>query len=180
MDSSALLKADPMRAAEQCGAKTRSNTPCKRRPAPGNKRCRLHGGSSTGPRTRGGKKRSAHPTHGIYATALGVEEVTAVEQRGITLVQELTVARVQLRRALLAWEKWNTTNPKGLPADEHVTTQNDRGEGTTIRRRRPDLWGIIDRCLGRIGRLAEQHAKVEEVKEIERRLDELTEKLENQ
>jgi len=27
--------------------------------------------------------------------------------------------------------------------------------------------------------LAEQHAKVEEVKEIERRLDELTEKLEN-
>jgi len=142
-------------------------------------RCRLHGGASTGPKTRDGKLRSSHPTHGIYSTALGVEEVTAVERQGITLVQELTVARVQLRRALLAWEKWNTTNPEGLPADELVTTRNDRGEGTTVRRRRPDLWGIIDRCLGRIGRLVEQHAKVEELRVIERRLDELTEKLEN-
>ena len=28
----------------------------------------------------------------------------------------------------------------------------------TIHRRRPDLWGIIDRCLGRVGRLVEQRA----------------------
>ncbi len=162
-----------------CGAITRSGAPCRRLPASGKQRCRLHGGASTGPKTCDGKLRAAHPTHGIYSTALGAEEVADIEQGKVTLSQELTVARVQLRRALLAWEKWNTANPEGLPADEHVRTHNDRGEGTTIRRRRPDLWGIIDRCLGRIGRLAEQHAKVEEVKEIERRLDELTEKLEN-
>ena len=44
--------------------------------------------------------------------------------------------------------------------------------------RRPDLWMIIDRCLGRVGRLVEQRAKVEEVRDIERRLSELTDKME--
>ncbi|MEY8747019.1 HGGxSTG domain-containing protein [Bacillales bacterium AN1005] len=34
----------------QCGAKTRSGEPCKRK-ALANGRCRLHGGKSTGPKT---------------------------------------------------------------------------------------------------------------------------------
>lgn len=44
---------------EYCGAKTRAGTPCKRKDLYDNGRCRLHGGLSTGPKTKAGKKRSA-------------------------------------------------------------------------------------------------------------------------
>ncbi|MFB3082505.1 MAG: HGGxSTG domain-containing protein [Gammaproteobacteria bacterium] len=42
-----------------CGAKTRAGTPCKRLDNFNNGRCRLHGGLSTGPKTKVGKRRSA-------------------------------------------------------------------------------------------------------------------------
>lgn len=43
-----------------CGAKTRAGTPCKRKDLyGGNARCRLHGGLSTGPKTKRGKRKSA-------------------------------------------------------------------------------------------------------------------------
>ncbi len=42
-----------------CGAMTRKGTPCKRRAIPGRKRCRNHGGLSTGPRTPEGRARIA-------------------------------------------------------------------------------------------------------------------------
>src|SRR5271166_734374 len=44
--------------APRCGAKTRKGTRCKG-PAMRNGRCRMHGGASTGPRTRAGLARSA-------------------------------------------------------------------------------------------------------------------------
>jgi len=44
----------------ECGATTRKGTPCKQRNIGlANGRCKFHGGDSTGPRTRKGKKRSA-------------------------------------------------------------------------------------------------------------------------
>jgi len=42
-----------------CGAKTRKGTPCKRVDLYSNGRCKLHGGLSTGPTTKEGKKKSA-------------------------------------------------------------------------------------------------------------------------
>jgi len=42
-----------------CGAKTRAGTPCKRGDLYENGRCRLHGGPSTGPITKRGKRKSA-------------------------------------------------------------------------------------------------------------------------
>ncbi|MEA3467221.1 MAG: HGGxSTG domain-containing protein [Thermodesulfobacteriota bacterium] len=41
-----------------CGAKTRVGTSCKRTDLYSNGRCKLHGGLSTGPRTKKGKERS--------------------------------------------------------------------------------------------------------------------------
>ena len=41
-----------------CGAKTRAGTPCRRRDIYGNGRCKFHGGLSTGPKTKQGKKMS--------------------------------------------------------------------------------------------------------------------------
>lgn len=42
----------------QCGAKTRAGTPCKITSIYSNGRCKLHGGLSTGPKTKKGKQQS--------------------------------------------------------------------------------------------------------------------------
>ncbi len=42
-----------------CGARTRKGTPCKAKALPGKKRCRFHGGLSTGPKTPEGRERIA-------------------------------------------------------------------------------------------------------------------------
>ena len=42
-----------------CGAKTRAGTPCKRKDLYINGRCKMHGGLSTGPKTKKGKKKSS-------------------------------------------------------------------------------------------------------------------------
>ena len=51
-----------------CGAKTRSGTPCAKFPIQGKRRCRLHGGLSTGPKTAEGRARiaAANTKHGRY------------------------------------------------------------------------------------------------------------------
>jgi len=56
--------------AERCGAKTRRGTSCKC-PAMPNRRCRLHGGLSTGPKTQEGieRIRNANLRHGNYTVA---------------------------------------------------------------------------------------------------------------
>jgi len=60
--------------APRCGAKTRKAAPC-RSPAMPNGRCRMHGGSSTGPRTPAGleKSRSARWKHGRYSNAIHLQ-----------------------------------------------------------------------------------------------------------
>ena len=52
-------KALPTKDRPRCGAKTRSGSTCKHPVSPGKRRCRFHGGASTGPRTEEGKKRIA-------------------------------------------------------------------------------------------------------------------------
>lgn len=49
----------PKRDRPLCGAKTRAGAPCKARAVPGKRRCRQHGGRSTGPRTPEGRARIA-------------------------------------------------------------------------------------------------------------------------
>lgn len=51
-----------------CGARTRSNSPCAKYPIAGERRCRLHGGLSTGPKTAEGRARiaAAQFKHGRY------------------------------------------------------------------------------------------------------------------
>ena len=165
-----------------CNAKTRTGTPCRRRPASSRERCRLHGGASTGPTTPGGRDSQAQAVtmHGVYTAALAPEEVEAVEQGGDdTLANELLVARVQLRRALIHWATWNTEDPDALPANEYTETTSGANLATITRRRRPDMWGIVDRCLGRIGRLTEQRARIEEVRELQKQVEGLLDRTED-
>jgi ribosomal protein L32 len=55
-------------ACPRCGARTRNGQPCKS-PAMSNGRCRMHGGTSTGPRTPEGldRLRRARTKHGLYS-----------------------------------------------------------------------------------------------------------------
>lgn len=66
----------PMPVPKQCGAKTRSGHPCQCKPLPGKRRCKFHGGLSTGPRTQAGReaiaraqrerhRHEAHLSHGV-------------------------------------------------------------------------------------------------------------------
>ena len=43
----------------RCGAKTRKGTPCRLLSEAGRRRCKFHGGMSTGPKTIEGRKRIA-------------------------------------------------------------------------------------------------------------------------
>ena len=56
---------------EICGAKTRRNSNCQKYALLGKKRCRLHGGLATRPRTTEGKARiaAAHYIHGRRSKA---------------------------------------------------------------------------------------------------------------
>lgn len=57
--------------ARRCGARarTREDQPCRAPAMKGKRRCRMHGGRSTGPRTLDGRARStrARWTHGSYS-----------------------------------------------------------------------------------------------------------------
>jgi hypothetical protein len=55
--------------AARCGAMNRQHTPCKCPAMRNRRRCRLHGGKSTGPRTPEGLEasRRARLTHGVYS-----------------------------------------------------------------------------------------------------------------
>jgi hypothetical protein len=65
------MKAQAERLAElppRCGAQTRLHGVCRKFPMKGKRRCKLHGGASTGPRTAAGRARiaAAHLKHGRY------------------------------------------------------------------------------------------------------------------
>ena len=50
-----------------CGAKTRKDTPCRNMSEPGKKRCKFHGGKSTGPNTPEGKAKVAEAQRSRWA-----------------------------------------------------------------------------------------------------------------
>ena len=59
---------EPTTKPRRCGAKTRSGASCAKYPIAGKRRCRNHGGMSTGPRTPEGRARIAQANlrHGKY------------------------------------------------------------------------------------------------------------------
>jgi transcriptional regulator with XRE-family HTH domain len=52
-----------------CGAKTRKGTLCRAKSEPGRKRCRFHGGLSTGPKTAEGRARIAKAQRRRWASS---------------------------------------------------------------------------------------------------------------
>lgn len=75
-----------------CGAKTRAGKPCRKSPVEGKKRCRLHGGLSTGP-SKGSRN---NLKHGIYSRIFDDSQIDdAIAMQG-SVSRELAIARIQL------------------------------------------------------------------------------------
>ena len=76
----------------RCGARTRSadRHPCRAHPVKGKRRCRMHGGLSTGPRTPEGLERSrrANWKHGRYS-----REALEAKRRANWVTKEQAMAR---------------------------------------------------------------------------------------
>lgn len=53
---------------QKCGAMTRKGTPCRCKPLPGKRRCKFHGGLSTGPKTSEGRERIAEAQRRRWAS----------------------------------------------------------------------------------------------------------------
>ena len=90
-----LLKGIPWRfgpnwPGKRCEAKTKKGTPCQRPAKLPVGRCRLHGGASTGPRTKEGLKRLADSKtkHGRF-TKIEREKVKARAEQGRIIRREL-------------------------------------------------------------------------------------------
>lgn len=101
---------DPWKEVEGlCNAKRTDKTGlCRKKPEPGRKRCKHHGGCSTGPRTPEGKARVSQNRlrHGLYARLLN-ESMTPDEREvydsmesSTDLAPELKVARLRLARIM--------------------------------------------------------------------------------
>ncbi len=117
-----------------------------------NGRCRLHGGTNTGPPA--GNRNAV--THGIYGVGLSMEEKGLWRDIRVgELDDELRLARLQLRRALVARKKG------GLRISETRAATDALGRelAETIKKR-PDFDQMIDRLLGRIGNLERQRAEI--------------------
>ena len=81
---------------QRCEARTRTGTPCQRPARLPVGHCRLHGGASTGPRTKDGLQRltAARTTHGKYTKEKRAAAKRFAEQGR------------QMRAELAALEEW--------------------------------------------------------------------------
>ena len=129
-----------------CGAKTRAGTPCKRPPLAGKRRCRLHGGASTGAGNpaRPGNRNALK--HGLYSDRLTDDEKALLEQIQVgSLDEEIRLARVLLMRTMEAEE----TDDRSPLIDRVIL----RKPGLEVTYRPPHYLEHIIQLLGRIGRL---------------------------
>ena len=78
-----------MHRAPRCGARNRAGEPCRAPAMRGKKRCQMHGGKSTGPRTADGLARSKRSTwvHGYYSAEAIAEREEA--RRVVTSIEKL-------------------------------------------------------------------------------------------
>jgi hypothetical protein len=144
-----------------CGAKAKSTgKPCKLAPLL-NGRCKFHGGMSTGPSP--GSQNNL--THGIYAQGLTDEEQKIWDSIELGKVDdEIKFCRIQLRRAVIAQKKSleaGESITEGFELSEIKQQRQANGRSSTeVIKKRPDYRQIIDRLLGRIGKLEETKARL--------------------
>lgn len=142
--------------ASTCGARTRSGAPCKRAPLEGKRRCKLHGGASTGPKK--GSKNAAKPG-GLYSKYLTPEETKIAAALTLGSVdEEIRLTRIRLMRALKLEDERADT------AELDSEVERDGAENVTAHHERHlkvrDYAGLIDRLTARIAMLEKTRAEL--------------------
>jgi len=128
---------------------------------------------SRGPTSEQGRQAiaAAQRTHGVYERRFAEDEVrTLLEAQtpdGDALTYEIGAARIMLDRALALWQRWASSDAEQLELVEQV----EDGQATTSKRRRPDLFAIIDRCARTVAVLVERQARVVEVRDLQEQLE---------
>jgi len=162
-----------------CGATTRTGAHCRKAPLTGNTRCAWHAGARSGNTMRGdgntrkddgsigrnpgrnpgrkpGRKQVCNPDRiaGIYSDLIHAEDrplLDAIRQQCGAIDDELTIARMQLRRALKAQAQADAC-PDGMEVYE--TVEREAAEKVTarneVKKKLRDHPQIIDRLLARI------------------------------
>lgn len=139
----------------KCGAKTRNGGKCKLSPVEGKKRCKLHGGKSTGPINQRGNSNRAKPGS-LYSRFLTPDEASICAELELgSLDEELMLTRIRLMRALKLESESEecrleleaeTVKPAilgGIPIyDEEPVREKQY--------KRRDYTGLIDRLTARI------------------------------
>lgn len=87
-----------------CGARTRSGAPCQKPALPGKKRCKLHGGASTG--APGNTNATVHRLYGAGFTPQEHAFLMEADEFKGTLEGELEALRVSLFRASICQKIW--------------------------------------------------------------------------
>lgn len=145
----------------QCGAKTRgSGEPCKRHAVPGSKRCKLHGGKSTG--APKGSKNAAKPGS-IYSKYLTAEENETLGQIELGRVDdEIKLTRIRLMRALARENEYGNTLEIDSEKVEPLEIEGkDTGVSkTTTTSKVRDYAGLIDKLTARIESLERTRAEL--------------------
>lgn len=73
------VRRQPAKDGQKCGARTQVGHPCRGRAIPGKRRCKWHGGSSTGPRTAEGRARALANLRQFRTTEKQSMEIKAQE-----------------------------------------------------------------------------------------------------
>lgn len=142
--------------AKACGAKTRSGEPCKRAPMEGKRRCKLHGGASTGPRK--GSKNAAKPGS-LYSAYLTPAEKRIASSLALgTVDEEIRLTRIRLMRALRLEEE------RGDTAELDSQVEREGAEKVTAKSESHykvrDYAGLIDRLTARIAMLEKTRSEL--------------------
>lgn len=149
----------------KCGAKTRNGGKCKLSPVNGKKRCKLHGGKSTGPINQRGNSNGAKPGS-LYSRFLTDDEASICAELELgSLDEELRLTRIRLMRALKLESESEecrleleaeTVKPAilgGIPIyDEEPVREKQY--------KRRDYSGLIDRLTARIESLESRRSSL--------------------
>jgi hypothetical protein len=155
----------------RCGAKTRTGTLCSA-PAMANGRCRIHGGTSTGPRTPEGKLRmaAAHTKHGKYTAPKCAKHRftrTLIKRTNLTCAaRDLSAYLPPDMAARLAEgpdELWAPARPENLPfmAPQDPTSPDAESHPATAPWPAASHTGRAARSASRALAAARQEARVE-------------------
>ena len=104
-----------------CGAKTRAGKSCNNKPVAGKKRCRLHGGLSTG----APKGNNNSLKHGMYSRIFTDDQLDEAQAMQGTVSRELAIARIQLANCLAYRKAQGDTPALDEIKDETLADEED-------------------------------------------------------